>query len=135
VYLAHVNRSQLKVPVDHPSFLSFGLGARIVNRAAAHAPGHVWSEQDVEGDHFLTRSVWTSPDTLIDFVYAGVHRKYMKRRAQWFLAPTAANVALWWVEEGHRPSVPEAHEKLALLIRSGPSEVAFGFDDLRNTGC
>ncbi len=35
--------------------------------------------------------------------------------------------ALWWVPEGHRPSIEEAFAKLWHLERFGPSERAFTF--------
>ena len=36
-------------------------------------------------------------------------------------------MALWWVPQGHRPSVDEAKKRLAHLEANGPTQFAFTF--------
>jgi Domain of unknown function (DUF3291) len=38
-----------------------------------------------------------------------------------------AYAALWWVPVGHRPSIPEAQERVAHLRQHGPTPFAFTF--------
>jgi hypothetical protein len=38
-----------------------------------------------------------------------------------------AHQALWWVPVGHRPSVAEAMERIALVREHGPGPEAFTF--------
>jgi hypothetical protein len=37
---------------------------------------------------------------------------------------------MWWVEDGHRPSLVEASARLDDLTENGPSERAFGWSQL-----
>ena len=71
-------------------------------------------------------SVWASPAALLAFTYRGEHVAAMRRRRQWFRPLGAASVALWWVADGERPSFAEAHRRLELLRRAGPTREAFG---------
>jgi len=74
-------------------------------------------------------SVWESVDALSAFVYRNTdHRNIMRRRTEWF-DEVDFYLVLWWVPEGHIPSVQEAKQKLELLSQIGPSEQAFTFKD------
>lgn len=50
-----------------------------------------------------------------------------RRRKEWFERMREMSVVLWWVRQGHRPTVPEASAKLDLLRKHGPTEQAFTF--------
>ncbi len=77
-----------------------------------------------------TLSVWTSPESLKDFLYKTPHNEFRKRGAEWFLPISKPRVVMWWVEEGHIPTLKEAHEKMQILYEVGPSYQAF---DLKNS--
>ena len=51
----------------------------------------------------------------------------MRRRREWFDRMKEAYSVLWWVHEGHRPSIPEAVARLELLREKGPTAAAFTF--------
>ena len=72
-------------------------------------------------------TVWTSLETLGDFVYAGLHREIMARRREWFVPMREAFQVLWWIPEGALPTVADAEERLAHLREHGPTEHAFTF--------
>jgi hypothetical protein len=72
-------------------------------------------------------SVWKDADRLSDFVYRTAHAPVMAKRRQWFAKPEGPFVALWWIGAGHRPTIEEARQRLALLARKGPSPGAFTF--------
>ena len=72
-------------------------------------------------------SVWKDVASLRNYVYRSAHAEVMRRRKKWFDHTSAAFVVLWWVPEGHRPSIQEALAKLELLRSTGPSEDAFTF--------
>jgi GNAT superfamily N-acetyltransferase len=71
-------------------------------------------------------SVWTSVESLRDFVYRSAHTPFLRRRAEWFEHLDAPAVALWWVPAGHRPDIAEARARLDFLALHGPSPYAFG---------
>ena len=50
----------------------------------------------------------------------------MRRRAEWF-DKIDFHLVLWWVQEGHIPTLEEAKEKLELLSKDGPTEKSFTF--------
>ena len=41
----------------------------------------------------------------------------------------AEAMVLWWIPEGHVPTVREAQERLLALRADGPSQSAFGFSE------
>jgi hypothetical protein len=59
------------------------------------------------------------------FVYASDHAGYLRRRSDWFERLAEAPTALWWVAEGHAPTVDEAKERLDMLRERGPTPDAF----------
>jgi hypothetical protein len=137
MHLAQVNVTRAAARLDSPRMQGFVDLHGPLDELARASPGFVWrpqaSELDVRelavfGD--LSRvvpnlSVWESIEALRDYVYGSAHREALRRRAEWFLRPTAASTALWWVAEGERPSCAEAHRRLTLLRTEGPSPQAF----------
>jgi hypothetical protein len=71
--------------------------------------------------------VWQDVASLTAFVYRSAHAGIMRRRQEWFERARDATVVLWWVPEGHRPSINEALAKLALLRQKGSTPEAFTF--------
>ena len=51
----------------------------------------------------------------------------MRRRKEWFERMSEAYMVLWWVREGHRPTVSEAIARLKFLRLHGPTPKAFTF--------
>jgi hypothetical protein len=59
-----------------------------------------------------------------------VHRQFYERRREWFEVLGAMHFVMWWVPAGHRPSLDEGLERLALLRAHGNGEQAFGWDGI-----
>jgi hypothetical protein len=74
----------------------------------------------------INMSVWESIDELVEFVYRSGHVAVMRRRREWF-ERIRVSMALWWVAQGHIPTIAEAQERLAYLEAHGPSSHAFTF--------
>ena len=79
------------------------------------------------GDVIVDMSVWRDVASLNRYVYGSAHVEIMRRRKEWFQRMKDADVVLWWVRKGHRPTVQEAIAKLELQRQAGPSEGAFTF--------
>ena len=45
------------------------------------------------------------------------------------LTPAVAPLVLWWIEDGHIPTIEEAKQHFDMLWNDGPSEAAFTFRD------
>ena len=137
-HLAQLNIGRTKAPLDSDLLSGFVEGLEHVNALADSSPGFVWRLQTEEGDATSIRafeddelmivnmSVWESIEALWDFVYAGEHLAYMRRRREWF-ERIESHIVLWWVPAGHTPSVDEALDRLEHLRADGPSERAFTF--------
>ena len=126
LHLCQVNVARLKYGLEDSRLVGFSLAARIIRRATADAPGHVWSEQTDDGvSLFITRSVWESIAELEDFVYSGVHVRYMNRRSEWFIPSEGPNLALWWAPAGETPTIEEALSRLDSLRMHGPTAEVF----------
>ncbi len=131
--IAQFNLARLKHGPDDPRLTSFGIGANMIRRAVESAPGHVWSQQDVIDDvYFATRSVWSSVDALHDFVYSGIHRRYLDRSATWFVSDDAVNMVLWLIAAGERPCLETAKARLELLRAKGSGPEAFDFGSAKD---
>ena len=117
-----------------------GFVARLepLNAIADASEGFVWRYTDETGNATETRifedelilfnmSVWESIEALEQYAYHSDHREALQKRAQWFERPTRPYMVLWWVEEGHIPTVEEAKEHFELLWQNGPTAAAFTF--------
>jgi hypothetical protein len=111
-----------------------------INGIADSSPGFIWRLQTEEGDAtaiqafddpllLVNLSVWYDIDSLKNFVYKSLHVELIQNRDAWFIKTLKSHQALWWIPEGHIPSIEEAKEKLEYLQFNGPSEVAFTFSN------
>ena len=144
VHVAQINVGRIAAPLDSEQLRGFVEGLEPINRLADSSPGFVWRLQTEEGDatsirpdatddmFLLNMSVWTSVEALSDFVYRSAHTPYLRERRQWFEKPVEAIHCLWWVEEGHIPTVAEGMERLAHFRRHGSTDHAFTFRDARD---
>jgi uncharacterized protein DUF3291 len=135
--LAQVNIMRLRAPLDSPELAAFVAALDPVNAIADQAPGFVWRLKTEEGNSTALRifeddtlvvnmSSWRSLEAMTDYVYRTAHTAIMRRRREFALAIVEAQVALWWVPEGHRPTIAEAEERLTHLRAHGPTPFAFG---------
>ena len=135
--LAQLNIAVMKEPLDSPHMADFVANLDRINALAESSPGFVWRLQTEEGDATALRplgdstlvnmSVWEDVAALNQYVYKTAHVEIMRRRKEWFERMSEAHMVLWWVPQGHRPSVVQAVERLQLLRKHGPSADAFTF--------
>ncbi|HKQ70356.1 MAG TPA: DUF3291 domain-containing protein [Polyangiaceae bacterium] len=130
--------SLARVPMGHPEMQSFVSQLSHVNGLADCAPGFVWRLTTEEGNStgvrgfenpliYLNMSLWESIDALFDFVYKSPHVVPFRDRRQWFEPMDGPATVLWWVPQGHLPTVREGRERLELLARVGPTVDGFDF--------
>lgn len=137
-YLAQVNIARMLAPLDDPIMAGFVAQLDPVNALADNSPGFIWRLQSADGNATDIRayddkmmlvniSVWASLDDYANFVFAsgGLHREVMKQRRRWFQRMDGPYTALWWVPQGHIPSVQEAKERLEHLGAHGETPYAF----------
>lgn len=136
--LAQVNIAKLRAPLDDPQLADFVAGLDRMNALAESTPGFIWRLKDEAGNatdivwnehdplKIVNMSVWDSLDALKAYTYHSDHTEFLKRRREWFERMDIF-LALWWVPEGHRPSVADARERLAHLAQHGPTPHAFTF--------
>ena len=72
-------------------------------------------------------SVWQDADTIFNFVYKTMNVEIFKRRKEWFTKMPEMHMALWYVPEGHEPTVKEAEERLNHIRLHGATSFAFTF--------
>jgi heme-degrading monooxygenase HmoA len=135
--LAQLNVGLAKGPMDGPVMAGFAAELDRINEMADGSPGFVWRLQTEDGDATAIRpyeddrmmvnmSVWESLEQLRRFVYTSGHTQVMRHRRQWF-EKLDILLVLWWVPEGHEPTVEEAKERLEHLRANGPTPYAFTF--------
>lgn len=127
-HIAQINVAQLKYDIDNPRLENFRLGGAVISRLLKKNPSVLWYEQSNDADGlFMTRSVWDSAESLIEFTYSGIHQKYMRRSSEWFSRASSRNLALWWVNAGAQPTQEEGLRKLEHIEKHGPSSHVFDF--------
>ena len=136
--LAQLNIARFKKPADHPDNAEFVNNLDRVNKIAETQPGFVWrftgNGNDALDVHAyedpniaVNMSIWSDLESLGAFVYRNKdHLAIMRRRNEWF-EKTKMHLVLWWVEEGHIPTIDEAKSKQELLVKHGSSKDAFTF--------
>ncbi len=141
-HLAQVNIGRIKAPLDDPTIAGFMNRLDELNALADRSPGFVWRLQTGEGnatyfrpyDHddriLLNMSVWENIETLKHYVYRTMHAELLRQRHDWFEKFEGTYTALWWVPQGHRPSIDEAKKRIAHLDEHGPTEFAFTFKSI-----
>lgn len=126
-----------------------------INDLADRSSGFVWRLRTGAGHsidvrpwpndplRLVTLSLWDSIGALARYAYAGEHARFMARRHEWFERPQGTYLVLWWISEGHIPSVEEGVARLEHLQKHGSSPHAFSFttafdpkgNSLRNLNC
>src|SRR5262245_47864109 len=140
-HIAQLNIGRIVAPLDSPQLAGFVNRLDEINALADRAPGFVWRFQTEAGDATALRpydddrilvnfSVWESAEALHQLVYRTAHVEVMRQRRQWFEVMTEAYLVLWWVPEGHRPTIGEAIARLERLRMRGSSPEAFTFREL-----
>ncbi|CCG99405.1 hypothetical protein FAES_1395 [Fibrella aestuarina BUZ 2] len=138
MHLAQINIGRLIAPLDTPALADFVAGLDPINALAEGSPGFVWRLKDetnnATGYHpfaddqiIVNMSVWESLDALRAFAFQSDHMDYLKRRREWFAKFATAYMALWWIPEGHVPTIAEAKERLQSLDEHGDTPFAFTF--------
>ena len=137
-HLAQINVGHLIAPIDDPKIAEFVSQLDPINALADGAPGFVWRLQSTSGnatdiayndDPFMivNMSVWESIEALRDFAYRSDHINVFRDRAKWFEKMDKPNYCLWWVLEGHRPTVAEGRERLERYQTHGATPYSFWF--------
>jgi hypothetical protein len=137
VQLAQLNIARLAAPIDSPQLADFVANLERINALAESSAGFVWRLQTEEGDatairHFgddvvVNMSVWEDVESLRSYVYETAHVEILRRRREWFEKSLESHLVLWWVPEGHIPTLHEAEQRLHSLQRQGPGPEAFTF--------
>jgi hypothetical protein len=133
-----VNIGRIRDTLESPVMAGFVARLDEINALAERSAGFVWRFQGDEGNATYLRpydddriifnmSVWETPDALHAFIYQTAHLELLRQRHEWFSKFEGAYAALWWIPEGHHPSVEEAKERVAHLDAHGPTPFAFTF--------
>lgn len=140
-HLAQLNIGRLVAEPGDPRVAEFMEALDRINGLGKRSPGFVWMMEGsgepgtgntatkIGGDpRFVSNlTVWDSVEALEQFAFNTLHRVFYGRRAEWFEPLDGPHFVMWWVPAGHRPTLDEALERLAVLARDGDSDAAFGW--------
>jgi len=140
MHLAEINIAVPKYELEDPRFSGFVGNLERINSLAATMPGYVWMHKDGSGHAMempspwlgavVNFTVWESPEQLEHFVWNTVHKKIYERKHEWFDAMKSHHFVMWWIDEGHQPTLLEAKERLEYLDEHGNSDHAFNWAHL-----
>ncbi|HEY5001935.1 MAG TPA: DUF3291 domain-containing protein [Ktedonobacteraceae bacterium] len=136
--LAQGNIARTLAPLEDPRMTDFVAQLDTVNALADTSPGFIWRLQTSEGNATAVKayddpliifnmSVWATLNDYSSYVYSNesLHREVMKQRRRWFQRFDGPYTALWWIPQGHIPTVEEAKERLEYLRIYGETAYAF----------
>jgi hypothetical protein len=142
-HLAHVNIAWMYGAIGDAVMSGFVRRIEEINRLAETHKGFVWRVPDSETSfealevfrqdfpgfdpsRFLYNlSTWESLEDLRDYTFDTAHAEMIQQRREWLDSIAGANVALWWIPAGQRPTVAESAERLRSVRIHGPTPYAF----------
>jgi len=138
MHLAQLNIAKAKYPIDSPQLQEFVDNLVPVNEIADKSEGFIWRLQDDSGDAtniqafsdpniIVNMSTWTSTDALKNFMFRTHHRDFLRRKSEWFENIPQDSYVLWWVPQGHMPTIAEGLQRLEYLRENTDSPYAFTF--------
>ena len=137
--LAEINIAELKAPLDSPQLKDFVDNLDRINALAESSEGFVWrlkgdgndatSLRPLGDNVIVNMSTWRDAETLRNYVYNTAHAEILKRKREWFSRMSKAYMVLWWVPQGHQPTVAEAVARLEHLRQHGATAEAFTFGE------
>jgi len=138
MHLAQLNIARPKFPMDSLGMADFVNNIEPINTIAENSPGFIWRLKDDTGNAtsiqifndpelIVNMSVWQDIASLKQFMFKTHHIDFLKRKKEWFVPLDSASYVMWWIEEGHIPTVEEAEERLLHLREHGESDYAFSF--------
>jgi hypothetical protein len=142
MHLAELNIARLKHPFEDPRSAEFADNLDRVNTVAERSDGFVWRLKDDDSGNatdirafddpmvIVNMSVWRDAEHLERFVWNTIHKQFYRKRAEWFALMENQHFVMWWVDEGHRPTLEEAKARLDHFDRHGDSDFAFGWSHL-----
>jgi hypothetical protein len=139
--LAQANVAYLVAPADDPRVAEYMARLDEINGLADSSPGFVWRYRTDSRDPaqrefpdplvLFNMSVWSSIDSLHAYTYRTPHAEVYAARKRWFIDIKSVvgghALAMWWIPEGHLPTVAEAKDRLEHITAHGPTERAFTF--------
>ncbi len=136
--IAQLNIAKMLAPLDSPVMADFVNNLNRINALAESSEGFIWRLKDdannatsikIYNDDFLivNMSVWKDIDSLFRFAYQTQHLEIFKRRNEWFEKMKEMHMALWYVDQNHKPTTIEAEERLDYLRANGDTPFAFTF--------
>ena len=137
--LSELNVGYALYPLDDPRMAGFMDNLDRINTLAERAPGFVWRMKSdsgnatdiaVPGDAEMISnlSVWEDVASLGAYVFNTVHAQFYNRKERWFVQMERPHFVMWWVADGHIPTLQEAMERLKYLQDNGSTDHAFGWD-------
>jgi Domain of unknown function (DUF3291) len=140
MHLAQINIGRLVAPIDDPRIAGFVSQLDPINKLADESPGFVWRLQSSSGNAtdvpysddpsiLVNMSVWESLEALKNYVYRSQHIAVLKDRKQWFEKMDLPRYCLWWIPEGHIPTVREGRERLEHYQKHGATPHSFWFTE------
>jgi hypothetical protein len=145
MHIAELNIGRLLHPIGDPRIADFVDNLGRVNAMAERMPGFVWRlvGDDTNDNALAVRpfadptmavnmSVWETVEHLEHFVWNTVHKRFYARKAEWFEALKSHHFVMWFVEEGHIPTLAEAEERINHLDAHGNTDFAFDWAHLEH---
>jgi hypothetical protein len=134
-HLIHANLAIARAPLNDPLMADFVTLGREIDALAAAAPGFIAmptlpdTAALYSGQAMLNVSIWQSAEALAHFTHNGKHAQALSHRLAWFEPSCKPNYILFWIPAGEPPTEKEIKHRFDILVRRGPTPLAFTFKD------
>jgi hypothetical protein len=144
MHIAELNIGRLRYPLNDPRLADFVDNLARVNEMAERMPGFVWRLKGEDPGNALdvrpfadptmavNMSVWETVADLENFVWKTVHQRLYNRKAEWFEKLKSHHLVMWYVAQGHVPTLADAEERLHHLEAHGNTDFAFDWSHLEH---
>lgn len=144
MHLAELNIGRLVAPQNDPRVADFMNNLDLINGLGKKMPGFVWimegdqgagnTDTAIDGDPLLipNMTVWEDYASLKTYIFKTLHSKFMARKAEWFEKRPEKTFVMWWIAEGHIPTLDEALDRLKHRQVHGDTDHAFGWGYIKD---
>ena len=134
--LAQANIALFRWSLNDKRMVAFTDQIQPVNELAKRSSGFIWRYVDSYVPRetsapwnnellFFNMPVLRDFASLSQFMHHETHRAVMQNREKWTKPVAIPSVAMWWIEDKHRPNVDDAIRAFASIVTHGDSVTAF----------
>lgn len=87
----------------------------------------IFQSNELKDRRLMTLSLWRDLESVMAFVYTGLHAEALRFRREWFVRSEFPSYFAWWIIDADTPTWREACKRYENLYYNGSTSKAFDF--------